>query len=270
VHEFNTELFSLTGVLMLSYFIHNGALSIMRNGNQKTNSTDMTIAFSCVCATYLLVAVCFFVSFDGGKEGIKQNFLQNFVTTDGNYIFAFVAEIFVFLQLITVFPLLLFIVRATTFSTIYNGNVYPSLIHVIVLNLMALTAGVMVAIYYPNIGSVLQYTGAVCGGFYVYALPLLVRRAALKKQNKYTLWASLPTYGFLGFGVRALIFGRGLVLEDCLALCTHMHKHTHMRAHTHAHTHTRTHTHTHTRAPPPPPPLPHTCCWLEISMHVIQ
>ena len=33
------------------------------------------------------------------------------------------------------------------------------------------------AVWYPNIGSVLQYTGAVCGGFYVYALPLLVRRA---------------------------------------------------------------------------------------------
>ena len=98
VEEFSTDLFSLTGVLMLSYFIHNGALSIMRNAKQETNSRDLWLAFMLVCGTYAVVAVCFYMSYVSEKSEIEQNFLSNFASTDSNYIFALIAECFLLMQ----------------------------------------------------------------------------------------------------------------------------------------------------------------------------
>lgn len=55
----------LAGVLSLSFFIHNGCLSIMRNQrNPKNNSRDLGIAYVLVCLTYLAVGKFYcFVTF---------------------------------------------------------------------------------------------------------------------------------------------------------------------------------------------------------------
>ena len=46
----------LTGVLSLSFFIHNGALSILRNQRRPENNVrDIIIAYVLVCLTYLIV-----------------------------------------------------------------------------------------------------------------------------------------------------------------------------------------------------------------------
>eukprot|EP00041_Stephanoeca_diplocostata_P028072 m.784998 g.784998 ORF g.784998 m.784998 type:complete len:371 (+) comp23301_c0_seq5:27-1139(+) len=118
--------FSLVGVLTLAYFIHNGSLSILRNARHpENNARDVSIAYVLVCATYLVVGICLYVSFNGDKDKIKQNFLENFSENADNYIFAFVAQCFLLLQFITVFPLLMFIIRFQTLSMLYNGNAYP-------------------------------------------------------------------------------------------------------------------------------------------------
>ena len=54
-----------------------GALSIMRNAKEpKNNQRDLVIAFCLVCATYMIVGMCFYISFDGQKSDIKSNMLQ--------------------------------------------------------------------------------------------------------------------------------------------------------------------------------------------------
>ncbi len=195
------HVFSLTGVLMLSYFIHNGSLSIMRNNRRENNARDLWLAFALVMLTYAIVSICFYVSFQGDKTKIQQNFLSNFDRTDGNYIFALTAKCFLLVQMITVFPLLMFIVRFQAFSTFCNGNPWPSLGHVLGLNGAAVACAVLVAVYYPNIGDILRYTGAVCGAIYVFALPVLVRREANKRAGTYTWLTDIPTYFLIAFAV---------------------------------------------------------------------
>jgi hypothetical protein len=197
--------FSLTGVLMLSYFMHNGALSIMRNNNPQNNNRDLWTAFILVCLTYSIVAVCFYVSYQGDKSKILQNFLSNFNKSDGNYVYALTAECFLLVQMITVFPLLMFIVRFQAFSTFFSGNPWPSLGHVLLLNMAACSCAVLVAVFYPKIGNILRYTGAVCGSIYVFALPMLVRRTALKRSGQYTWVTDVPTCFFIGFGIINII-----------------------------------------------------------------
>ena len=62
------------------------------------------------------------------------------------------------------------------------------------------------AIYYPFIGNILRYSGAVCGGIYVFALPVLVRRKALLKKGEYSWFAAVPTAFFMLFGVINVLF----------------------------------------------------------------
>ena len=71
----------------------------------------------------------------------------------------------------------------------------------LILNSGAVVCAVLVAIFYPNIGSILRYTGALCGAIYVFALPVLVRREALKQKGRYTTVAAIPTWFFITFGV---------------------------------------------------------------------
>ena len=56
--------FSLVGVLTLSYFLHTGALSILRNAaHPENNIRDLRVAYGLGCGTYLFVGACLYVSF---------------------------------------------------------------------------------------------------------------------------------------------------------------------------------------------------------------
>lgn len=117
---------NLIGVLTLSYFIHNGSLSILRNArNPKNNARDLTIAYSLGCATYLTVGVCLYLSFRSRKIDIQQNFLDNFNVTAQSYVYAFIAQCFLLLQFFTVVPLLAYIVRFQTLTMICDGEAWP-------------------------------------------------------------------------------------------------------------------------------------------------
>jgi len=59
-----------------------------------------------------------------------QNFLNNFQSSD---IMAFIARIFLFFQMTTVFPLLIFIFRIQVFCALF-GSIYPGLVSL--LNVM--------------------------------------------------------------------------------------------------------------------------------------
>ena len=55
-HRMDIGFIKLVGVLALSFFIHNGALSIMRNQrNPKNNGRDLTIAYILTAVTYMTV-----------------------------------------------------------------------------------------------------------------------------------------------------------------------------------------------------------------------
>ena len=61
----------------------------------------------------------------------------------------------------------------------------PSFLHVFVTNVILVSACVAMAIFYPKIGTILRYCGAICGLIYVFALPVLVDRACLIREGKY-------------------------------------------------------------------------------------
>ncbi|EFA05454.2 Putative amino acid permease F13H10.3-like Protein [Tribolium castaneum] len=180
---------ALSGMLSLSYFIHNIIISIMRNNkHQEHNGRDLTIAFGLVTFTYLFIGVVFYVCFPLPKFCIEDNILNNFNKYD---VLTIIARILLLFQLFTVFPLISYMLRNDVFANInmifknyrFGEFTYP---RVMTLNLAILAICILFACFLPRIGTLIRYTGALSGLVYIFMLPSLLKIASLKKEGRLT------------------------------------------------------------------------------------
>ncbi|ETN79855.1 transmembrane amino acid transporter protein [Necator americanus] len=162
---------ALTGTLTLSYFIHNCIITIMRHQqNPENNTRDLCIGFGLVAFSYIFVAVTFYLAFPFQKSCIHDNLLNNF---SAGYAYSAVARILILFQLCTILPLIAFFVRTQLSCFIFRKS-YPGFGYVLLLSVTVVVCGALIAIFFPNIGSIIRYVGAVSGMMYSYALPCLV------------------------------------------------------------------------------------------------
>ncbi|KAM9253562.1 neutral amino acid transporter 9 isoform 3-T4 [Dugong dugon] len=186
----------LTGVLTLAFFIHNCIITLLKNNkNQENNVRDLSIAYMLVTLTYLYIGILVFASFPSpplSKDCIEQNFLDNFPSSD---ILSFIARIFLLFQMMTVYPLLGYLARVQLLGHVF-GDIYPSIFHVLVLNLIIVGAGVSMACFYPNIGGIIRYSGAACGLAFVFIYPSLIYIISLYQEERLT-WPKLIFHVFI-------------------------------------------------------------------------
>ncbi|KAI1905344.1 hypothetical protein AGOR_G00015140 [Albula goreensis] len=196
VPEFRLLFPQLTGVLTLAFFIHNCIITLMKsNKHQENNVRDLSVAYLLVGLTYLYVGVLIFASFPSpplSKDCIEPNFLDNFPSSD---ILVFVARACLLFQMTTVYPLLGYLVRVQMMGQIF-GKHYPSFFHVFVLNIIIVGAGVLMAKFYPNIGSIIRYSGALCGLALVFVFPSVIHMISLRRAGELR-WPSALFHSFL-------------------------------------------------------------------------
>ncbi|XP_070563041.1 neutral amino acid transporter 9-like isoform X2 [Ptychodera flava] len=201
---------AFTGMLALAYFIHNGVVSILRGQKHpENNGRDLSIAYVLVALTYTFVGVVFYISFPLTKDCIESNLLDNFPSGD---ILAFVARICLLFQMITVFPLLIYIFRLQLMHTLF-GAVYPGLLHVLVLNLLVLALCVIFAIFLPKIGTIIRFSGAFCGLAYIFTLPCLVYLLYLRQQGRLR-WPTLVLHSTIIVLGCANFFGQFAIINS--------------------------------------------------------
>uniref|UniRef100_A0A3Q2GGF8 Neutral amino acid transporter 9 n=1 Tax=Cyprinodon variegatus TaxID=28743 RepID=A0A3Q2GGF8_CYPVA len=165
---------------------------------------DLSVAYLLVGGTYMYVGVLIFAAFPSpplSKECIEPNFLDNFSSSD---VMVFVARMCLLFQMITVYPLLGYLLRVQIMSQLF-GNHYPGFIHILVLNVLIVAAGVLMAMFYPNIGSIIRFSGAICGLALVFLLPALVHMVSLKQQGKLTWLSAICHSALILLGVANLI-----------------------------------------------------------------
>ncbi|XP_030579901.1 neutral amino acid transporter 9 [Archocentrus centrarchus] len=205
VPEFRSLFPQLTGVLTLAFFIHNCIITLMKNNkNQENNVRDLSVAYLLVGLTYLYVGVLIFAAFPSPplfKDCIQPNFLDNFPSSD---IMVFVARTFLLFQMITVYPLLGYLVRVQIMGHIF-GNHYPSFFHILALNIVIIGAGVLMARFYPNIGSIIRFSGAICGLALVFVFPALIHMISLRQQGKLSVVSAIFHSFLIILGVANLV-----------------------------------------------------------------
>ena len=148
--NYGNRFYYFAGLLMVSYFIHNCILPILKNNNPKNNTRDLGIAFSLVALSYASIGGITYLAYH--RTDIPQDFLAAFSHTN---IGAIIARFALLLQLGTVYPLILFIVRIQCFGLLFK-NQWPSLYHILALNAVLVGTGTVFAMFYREIGTVLR------------------------------------------------------------------------------------------------------------------
>lgn len=193
---------AFTGVLSLSLFIHNVIISLLRNNQkQENNIRDLIIAYILVGLTYLLIASLIYVSFPISKDCLKDNFLNNFESND---ILAFITRAFLLLQVFSLFPLLVLMLRIQIMHLLMP-NTSPGYLHIICLNAILISLCVAFALYFPKIGTIIRYVGAFSGLVYIFSLPPLAHLKAKQITGQhiplieYVFHYSIITIGLFNF-----------------------------------------------------------------------
>ncbi|XP_075980267.1 sodium-coupled neutral amino acid transporter 9 homolog isoform X2 [Anticarsia gemmatalis] len=190
----------LSGMLALSFYIHNIIITIMsNNARQDKNGRDLTIAFLLVTVTYTLVGAVFYICFPLAKSCIEDNILNNF---DMHDIMTAVARILLLFQVVTVYPLVAYMLRT---EAILLLPLKETRTLTIVINLSIMTMCVLVACFCPSIGTIIRYTGAVSGLVHVFALPSLLQVRSLQLRGRLTWWKTLFYAAIVAFGALNLL-----------------------------------------------------------------
>ncbi|VDM60912.1 unnamed protein product [Angiostrongylus costaricensis] len=198
---------ALTGTMTLSYFIHNAVLTILRNQhNPEHNTRDLAIGYLLAVVCYVFIGFTFYAGFPVYRNCISDNFLNNFGPGD---ILSSTARLFLLFQMITVLPLLMFLIRSQLCYA-FLGKTWPGVGLVLLMNCGIICIAVAVAILYPNVGSILRYVGSFSGLMYLFALPCLVYMRKLHTEGRLTstkkiIHITIIALGFLNFCAQFLI-----------------------------------------------------------------
>ena len=190
--------------MMLSFFLHNVVQPLIQNANPKTRKADIAIAYVVAGVLYATVGILGYIGLadvhksgevvDCGNHGLKStlgvgtvqgatapsssctlnsDFLANFGSdfSSGSNVYAFTARTSLLLQLFTVFPILLLIIRNQAFE-LFLGKEWPGWLAVAGLNFSVMSVTTLFAALDLQIGVVLSYVGAVGGFVIVFAVPV--------------------------------------------------------------------------------------------------
>ncbi|KAJ8681841.1 hypothetical protein QAD02_017633 [Eretmocerus hayati] len=197
----------LSGMLSLSFFIHNIIITIMQsNRNQTNNGRDLTIAYVLVTVTYIIVGIAFYICFPLAKSCIEDNLLNNFQKNDGLTVGARVILLF---QLFTVYPLLAYMLRIQLLSSVFRTTDFQWS-YILIINFVTVTICVLFAMFMPHVGTILRYTGAISGLVYVFTLPSLLHLTISHRRGTLSLFkilfhACVPIIGVLNLGSQLFI-----------------------------------------------------------------
>eukprot|EP00095_Tigriopus_kingsejongensis_P005831 maker-scaffold425_size175135-snap-gene-0.50 protein:Tk05831 transcript:maker-scaffold425_size175135-snap-gene-0.50-mRNA-1 annotation:"amino acid permease -like isoform 1" len=179
--------YCLSGTLSLGMFIHNAIITITsrRGARPENNVRDTKIAFLLVLLSYVTIGLVYYISFPLPKNCIADNFLNNFHAL--NPIMA-VSRGLLLLQLVTVFPIIMLILRNQMVALLplsYHQQGSSNRLKVLefFINVSFCILFIFIAIAYPNIGTIIRYSGAACGAIMMFICPMLCYMMFRKEEE---------------------------------------------------------------------------------------
>eukprot|EP00298_Acanthocystis_sp_HF-20_P014303 c20716_g1_i1.p1 GENE.c20716_g1_i1~~c20716_g1_i1.p1 ORF type:complete len:587 (+),score=151.13 c20716_g1_i1:35-1762(+) len=171
----------LSGILGMSFNVHNSVLSILaNNANPQSHQLFVVIAFTIAFICYFLIGLIPNLYVISADLRTFQNFLMAF--PDG-HIFACVVRGVIVIQLVAVYPLWLYSIRAELFGSIFGlQDIYPNAGIVLLLNIGIIITTTLVVIAIDGIGDIARWIGAFCGLFLIFLIPMITEVCA-RYQN---------------------------------------------------------------------------------------
>ncbi|KAL0223538.1 hypothetical protein P9112_002928 [Eukaryota sp. TZLM1-RC] len=168
---------NLAGLLMLAFFIHNLVITI--KGNQKipqNMSRNLGLAYVVTAFCYLFTGSVGHLAY---KDEMKQNWLEILEPCD---ILGTISRVLLIFQILLVYPILVFVIRESLFGLFCTST--PSKFLMVFLSCSVVLIGTSFSIWYPNIGDLLRFFGAISGLIYSYGFPALSHMTILKRNGE--------------------------------------------------------------------------------------
>ena len=101
---------------------------------------------------------------------IHQNCMMMFPYTD---VMAFIIRLSIFFMILSGYPVVHYFV-STMVEDLFFKDQKVSRISTVIIGIGLNASGFLCALFYPNVGSVLAYFGAVSGFLIIYTIPVIV------------------------------------------------------------------------------------------------
>lgn len=162
-------------MLTLSFFVHNCVIIIIKNNkHEEHNVRDLGLGYLAVGSCYFFIGLLGFFGFSGNgfpQGQIEQNALDMFQSTNP---FAFVIRWVLFIQMSTVYPMVAYLTRSQIFTFLYNTD-FPGRKILFIYSLIITGLTTLITIVFPNVGTIVGFFGAICGLYFIYLTPVLMR-----------------------------------------------------------------------------------------------
>jgi len=184
----------LAGDLCTGYFLHTCSLSVLRSSkNPEKNGRDLFIGYLLVWVSYSVVGLFGYIGFMG------SNFSNYFIDADKNDTFpgqiaqnclmmfnydsvaAFVLRLAVFTLIFSSYPLVQYFLTSMLLLLFWTKREITRK-EEIALNVGIITIPLLFTLFYPNIGTILGYMGALTGYLIMYILPVMVHLKRMKTR----------------------------------------------------------------------------------------
>jgi len=191
---FNMNFGPLAGDLCTGYFLHTCSLSVLRSSkNPEKNGRDLFIGYLLVWVSYSVVGLFGYIGFMG------SNFSDYFIDADKNDTFpgqiaqnclmmfnydsvaAFVLRLAVFTLIFSSYPLVQYFLTSMLLLLFWTKREITRK-EEIALNVGIITIPLLFTLFYPNIGTILGYMGALTGYLIMYILPVMVHLKRMKTR----------------------------------------------------------------------------------------
>jgi len=194
------------GIFSLAFFVHNCVLTIMRAAayprkNQRNLKLAYTLVWFCYASMGLFANLCppLGNAANLGAKDYGASSLLSVPQPESMAGWLLASRMAVLIQSITVYPVLLYIVRAQVFSAFIFKRAYPGPLPVFALSvvLAAVTSFLTLTVH---ISDVLGFAGAFGCLICVYSVPSLVHRKESIRLGELTWQRSLTVGLLVAFG----------------------------------------------------------------------
>jgi len=170
VKIFTSDVANLCGVFALSFFIHNIIIPIMKNNREeKKNQRDVVTGYILTGLIYVVIGIFGTLSIAGvDLGGKKANTVLDYYTPD---IGTAIIEILLFLQLLTVEPIIWYVARSQFFTLIYKNETVPQK-YFVLSNITFSASCLIIQILNVDPTLIMSLDGAICGFLLVYIIPI--------------------------------------------------------------------------------------------------
>ena len=167
---FGQDISTLTGTLSIGLFSHSVILPLLKNNKiQENNQRDLFYGYLCVTLTYIIIGILGYIGFSGSEfsSQFKDNWFR-FFKSDNYLILAL--RILNVIQLISIFPILFFVVRTQLFSTFFKSYL-KSTIPIIIFSIILLFFCIIILyFFYDTLGKLIAIIGASTALVLVYTI----------------------------------------------------------------------------------------------------